>query len=143
MFAPWLDSSLLILSSVLLSKSYVPPSSIPFSVHHWILQWDWQGHQSSGSCHGMLEVVGPHVCHLLHSGDMKWPWIRQSTSLGLFALPADSGTSRWEAALTHKKASHQVARQSTLGSQISCSAPSGHCLGLQAQRIGSPPPLRL
>lgn len=32
-----------------------------------------------------------------------------------------------------------MAKLSTLGSQISCSAPSGHCLGLQAQRIGSPP----
>lgn len=30
--------SLLILSSTLLSKAYVQPSSIPFSVGHWILQ---------------------------------------------------------------------------------------------------------
>lgn len=134
--------SLLILSFTL-SKAYVQLSSIPFSVGHWILQWDWQRLQSPRSCQDMLEVVGPHVCHPLHSGDMTWPWIRQSAGL-LVSVCSPClrilGTPRWEAALTHRKASHQVARLSTFGSQISCSAPSGQCLGLQAQRIGSPPP---
>lgn len=135
--------SLLILSSTLLSKASVQPTSIPFAVGHWILQWDWQRDQSPRSCHGMLQVVGPHVCHPLYSGDKTWPWISQSCwSQSL--LPACGSWGFLDGRQLRATGSHQVVRLSTLASQISCSAPSGHCLGLQAQRIGSPPPsLRL